>query len=303
MSIALVQAANGVSANSDPSTAFVSPVTVGNLLIALYDGAYHYAETLVILDTINGASWTPIFDYIDTTVGHHIAAWYCVALSSGADTVGVTGGHAIRGITVAEFSGVSVVDQSTSFVTSSTDLTSNPVTTAVANELFISFGAKSGGGWGSGSVTSPMTLLGSVVDAYSEHQAQMGYQIVAATQTGYTAQMANPEGYINANIQLTTFKIAAPTTYSISGTVLSGATVLYSGTASGSVIADGSGNYTIPGLAAGSYVVTPTKAGYSFSPTSSGTETITSSDITGVDFTATPVVGGSAYQSVPTFFM
>ena len=46
----------------------------------------------------------------------------------------------------------------------------------------------------------------------------------------------------------------------------SGATVTLSGTASGTTTADGSGNYGFNGLSNGSYTVTPSKSGYSFSP-------------------------------------
>jgi hypothetical protein len=60
-------------------------------------------------------------------------------------------------------------------------------------------------------------------------------------------------------------------TYSIYGTLSpsapgSGATVTLSGTANGTTTADGSGNYGFSGLSNGSYTVTPSKGGYSFSP-------------------------------------
>ena len=60
-------------------------------------------------------------------------------------------------------------------------------------------------------------------------------------------------------------------TYGIFGTLspsalASGATVTLSGTASGTTTADGSGNYGFSGLSNGSYTVTPSKSGYSFSP-------------------------------------
>lgn len=78
--------------------------------------------------------------------------------------------------------------------------------------------------------------------------------------------------------------------FSISGNAgVAGATVAYSGAASGSVTADGSGNYTIPGLLNGAYTITPSKTGYTFSPTSAN-ETLSGSNITGVNFTATPVL-------------
>jgi hypothetical protein len=58
-------------------------------------------------------------------------------------------------------------------------------------------------------------------------------------------------------------------TYSISGNCGDAdATVAYTGTASGSVTADGSGNYSIPNLANGTYTLTPSSPGRVFSPPS-----------------------------------
>jgi hypothetical protein len=80
---------------------------------------------------------------------------------------------------------------------------------------------------------------------------------------------------------------ATPQAYSISGNVgAPNALVSYTGTASGFVTADGSGNFEISGLDDGSYTITPTLANFVFSPTSQN-ETISGSNITGVDFTAT----------------
>lgn len=78
-----------------------------------------------------------------------------------------------------------------------------------------------------------------------------------------------------------------------------GATVAWSGTSSGSVTADGSGNYTIPSLINGSYTIRPSLSGQTFSPTSRN-QVVSGSDITGVDFTATPIPpaggGGSDFR-------
>lgn len=64
---------------------------------------------------------------------------------------------------------------------------------------------------------------------------------------------------------------------------IAGATVSCSG---GSAVSDSAGNYIINGLAPGSYTITPSLTGYSFSPTSAS-ETVSGADITGVNFTAT----------------
>jgi hypothetical protein len=86
------------------------------------------------------------------------------------------------------------------------------------------------------------------------------------------------------------------TTYSISGNAgVASALISYAGIASGNVTADGSGNYTISNLSNGSYTITPNLAGYTFSPTSRA-ETVSGSNITGVNFTATAT--GSAWSPV-----
>jgi len=80
------------------------------------------------------------------------------------------------------------------------------------------------------------------------------------------------------------FKLEAAT-YSISGNAgIANATISYSGTASGSVVADGSGNYSISGLADGGYTISPSKPGFTFSPTSQ-IETVSGANIAGVNFT------------------
>ena len=62
-------------------------------------------------------------------------------------------------------------------------------------------------------------------------------------------------------------------TYTISGTITpasngTGATISLTGAASATVTADTSGNYSFSGLANGSYTITPSKSGYTFTPAS-----------------------------------
>jgi hypothetical protein len=61
-----------------------------------------------------------------------------------------------------------------------------------------------------------------------------------------------------------------------------------SGVSSGTAITDASGNYAFTGLDNGSYTITPSKTGFTFSPTSSS-KTVSGANITGVNFIATAV--------------
>ena len=81
-----------------------------------------------------------------------------------------------------------------------------------------------------------------------------------------------------------------PSTYSISGNVSgsSGATLTLSGASGGQTSTDGSGNYTFSALKDGSYVVAPSKSGYTFSPATASV-TIAGASKTGVNFAGTAV--------------
>jgi hypothetical protein len=78
-----------------------------------------------------------------------------------------------------------------------------------------------------------------------------------------------------------------PTTYTIAGTAgIGGAAIVLSGTASASMTADSSGTFAFSNLGTGTYSVTPSLTGYTFSPISQ-TVIINSSGVTNVNFTAT----------------
>jgi hypothetical protein len=75
----------------------------------------------------------------------------------------------------------------------------------------------------------------------------------------------------------------------ISGnTSKAGASVALTGAASATVTADGSGNYSFPGLAAGSYIVTPSINGFNFTP-AVAIVVVAGADVTGINFISTAV--------------
>ncbi|HEY6874311.1 MAG TPA: carboxypeptidase regulatory-like domain-containing protein [Geobacteraceae bacterium] len=83
---------------------------------------------------------------------------------------------------------------------------------------------------------------------------------------------------------------ATSATYSISGTVtktsgapLAGVTMTLSGAGSGTATTGTNGSYSFAGLANGTYTVTPSAAGYRFSPTSKSV-TVSGANVAGVNF-------------------
>jgi len=111
--------------------------------------------------------------------------------------------------------------------------------------------------------------------------------------TFWMVGMYRPSGSWNTRIQ--DFKFddcgAAPSTWSVSGTVTTGTGVGISGvtisTGAASTTTNSSGAYTLGGLANGTYTLTPNLSGYTFSPASSSV-TISSANVSGKNFTGTP---------------
>jgi hypothetical protein len=133
-------------------------------------------------------------------------------------------------------------------------------------------------GTSSGSTTADgsgnFTISGLIPGEYTITPSALGY-VFSPTSANETVSSSN----------ITGVNFTAALGYSVSGnTGIAGATVSYSGTSSGSVTADGSGNFSIPNLVNGSYTITPSLSGYSFSPASQA-ETVNGSNIAGVDFT------------------
>ena len=83
------------------------------------------------------------------------------------------------------------------------------------------------------------------------------------------------------------------------GTAISSVTMSLTGTSTGSTPTDSIGNYSFANLINGSYTVTPTKTGCTFSPTSRPV-TISGANVTGQDFTGTCVTGYTISGKVVT---
>ena len=112
--------------------------------------------------------------------------------------------------------------------------------------------------------------------------------------TFWTVGMYRPAS--SWNTRIADFKFSdcstTQTTWSVSGTVSTGAGAAISGvtisTGSTSTTTNASGAYTLSNLANGSYTLTPSLSGYTFSPSSSSV-TVNGANVTGTNFTGTPV--------------
>jgi Big-like domain-containing protein/carboxypeptidase family protein/SdrD B-like protein len=169
--------------------------------------------------------------------------------------------------------------------------------TASTPQTFSISGTISGSGGNGATVTltgaSSATATANASGVYTFTGLAKGNYTVTPRHTGFTFTPTSlAETITNANVTGANFiSIAtAPQTFSISGTVTgsgaSGTTLTLSGTASATTTANSSGAFTFSGLAKGTYAVTPSHSGFTFSPTSLA-ETITTANITGANFTST----------------
>ena len=176
--------------------------------------------------------------------------------------------------------------------TSASDVVSAAIA-AVSGQLLVAFaGTNHGvGGATEGGIGTPSAgfqLLASSSFSWSINSGlQVSTQPVLAN-GNYNAD-SNTWTFGGFNSVFQTGIVALGTVYTISGNA--GTTgiqtaINYSGTSSGSVMTDTSGNFTITGLISGSYTISAANPFYTFSP-SSRNETINTSDVTGVNFTAT----------------
>jgi hypothetical protein len=132
---------------------------------------------------------------------------------------------------------------------------------------------------GSGSATTSAT------GAYTITGLAAGSYTVTPSRSGYTFSPTSQAATIaSANVTGVNFTATAvATTYSISGNAGTSAATVTAGTTSAT--SDASSNYTLASLAAGTYTVTPAKTGCTFTPASQSV-TISSANVTGVNFTA-----------------
>ena len=160
---------------------------------------------------------------------------------------------------------------------------SGAVSGAVMQNVIISLG-----GANSGSAVSNAS------GNYSFAGLAAGSYALAPSLSGYTFSPASTvaTAIIGGTVTLSNFTATAyagatsSVSGSVSGAVAQNVVMTLSGANTGSVLTDASGNYSISGLAAGTYTVTPSLAGYTFSPASNTVTTVGGDNVTVGNFTA-----------------
>jgi hypothetical protein len=287
-------------AAAEGSFAYSSNVTKGDFLIAVVQMT-STSQPSGVTDTV-GSSWTELVSgqmNVDGSTFYAVSVWTATAKASGANTVTANSGSGVNAMEIAEYSAANV-DVFSTFATgngssSPSSITGNSATTTYANETLVGWGSSSQAGLGAalGGYTRDVTTGGA--EGYNNTERQS----VSAIGT-YTADFAFSEIAWACGV----IALYTPSDYPPAGNFVlegnsgvQGATITLSGAASATVVSDLMGNWQFTGLAAGAYTVTPSKTGYTFSPTSSN-QTIGTTNILGVNFMATLTSDSSAFSTV-----
>ncbi len=138
---------------------------------------------------------------------------------------------------------------------------------------------------------SGATTLTTVTDASGNYSFAVpnGSYVVTPSAVGLAFSPASQNVSVNgASVGGVNFATTV-LTYAISGTISggAGATVNISGTTSASTVADAAGNYSIAGLANGTYAITPSLVGSVFTPTSMNA-VVANANVTAANFAVPP---------------
>jgi hypothetical protein len=140
--------------------------------------------------------------------------------------------------------------------------------------------------------TESATVVADANGNYSFAGLPNGSYSVTPSLNGFTFNPVSRNVSLSGTNQTAVNFTAQPisSTWSISGSISpatsgGGATVTLSGSASGTVLADVNGNYSFSGLANGSYTMTPSKTGFTFTPVVQSV-TVNGANQAGVNFTA-----------------
>lgn len=197
MAISVLQS-TGNSANTTAQSwtqAFGSNLTAGSILVV---GFLQGSTTATASISDSGNSWTLQSETVASFAGisSKLYVWTAINTLNGVGdtvTINVTGGVNIHGnlFTIAEINGVNAVDQINSNngqTSSGTTFTAAAITTTVANEIVISFGA------GSSTVVNPLAPFSLLGHANGTSSFAVGESQIVSSVGTYTPTFGTNSG-------------------------------------------------------------------------------------------------------------
>jgi hypothetical protein len=271
--------------------------------------------------TINNASVTANFTSVvqtytvSGTVSGAVVSGVTISLggaSSASTTTDASGNFSFSGVVSGSYtvtpslSGYSFTPSTRSISVSGANVTAVNFTSAI--QTFSISGVISGAGGNAATVTLTGTASGTATanasGAYSFTGLVNGTYTVTPSKAGFVMSPLSQSVTVNgANQSAVNFTSTAPT-FVVSGTVtgatVSGVTISVTGTATATATTDASGNFSVS-LVNGTYTITPTKAGFTFTPVNRSV-TVNSLPVSSVNFTSAvnPAVSIWSSAAVPT---
>lgn len=272
-----------------PNVTFATQNTgAGNMLVVGIQIFNNPAVTLSSVTDTEGGTWVVLAGVIQAPPAYNIYFAYKLGTTGGTKatiTCHLSASASVSLMEIGEFSGVNTFRGAASVANATSTTPVSPSITTVIGDLLI--------GWiGLNQAEATANFTPGSGYTLGETAGSSGTVIFNAFEYDVSAPSTSATAAFGLAVNQTSGVGVAAfyQVFSISGNAgVAGATVSYSGTASGSVTADGSGNFTISGLANGTYTITPSKTGYTFAPPNRS-ETVSGSNITGVNFTATKAV-------------
>jgi len=275
----------------------------GNAILAVVVG-YNFSVDLVtgITDTVGNTYSLLSFQHGTNTLNAAISVYIanpCAGFDGNNTITAAVTNHTYSALEMfcVEISGQHASPLDTVSLTNAATATkAYSITAAAANELIVTIGTAISGALWTPTGQTDISTINNVNSGFAPSGSAL--EVAASKSVAGANAMSITFGSASYSIVALTLKAATPV-YSITGSLGAsgaGATVAWTGASSGSTTADGSGNYnTGIVLIAGSYTITPTKPGFTFTPTSSP-QTVSTNNITGVNFTAAANASGFAYS-------
>ncbi|HYC93360.1 MAG TPA: pre-peptidase C-terminal domain-containing protein [Thermoanaerobaculia bacterium] len=316
--------AGTASATSDASSAYtVSGLAAGTYTVTPSKSGCTFSpassSVTITASNVTGVNFTATCTAPTFSIsGNAGTSGATVAAGASSTTSDASGNYSMSGFAAGTYtvtpskSGCTFSPASSSVTITSANVTANFTATCGSGDIQLTSGvAVTGqnvaqGAWkyyfisvpaGATNLTFATTAATGDVDIYTQHNAKptlSAYICRPYTASGNeTCSASNPAsgtwwvgvyGYAAGGYTITGTVTTPVATYSISGSAgTPGATVT---AGSQGATSDASNNYTIGGLANGTYTVTPSKSGCTFSPASTSV-TISGANVTGTNFTAT----------------
>lgn len=264
MANSFIQANGGTVSPAAPSLqfTFTSAVVAGDLLVAGFRGSFiNNISSVTDSLGVNG-NWNIIYNL--SSDGGNFGGWvYTFTKASGPCTVTFNlVQNDFMVIALGEWRGANTFRAASAVALGSSTTPTSSAVAAVAGDLLVATSEINNGTSaytaGAGYTLRVQAVAGaSFFEALEDNLNAAGGSTTASfTVVGVTNWTCGIAAFFN-------------TLFAISGNCgVAGATINYVGPTSGSVVADGSGNYSIPNLSNGTYVITPSAPGKQFSPQS-----------------------------------